>query len=73
MVLGQHGYSHVEPSEAGQTAENEECEEDVIKRGPDTKSECSSGGSETEGDLVGIRELATVRLWSIAGIIYQVR
>jgi hypothetical protein len=23
----------------------------VIKRGPDTKSECGSGGGETEGDL----------------------
>lgn len=73
LVLGQYGYSHVEPSKAGQTAENEECEEDVIKRGPDTKSECSSGGSETEGDLVGIRVLATTWLWLLAGIIYQVR
>ena len=73
LVLGKHGYSHVEPSEAGQTAENEECEEDVIKRGPDTKSECGSGGSETEGDLVVIRKLATARLWLLAGIIYQVR
>ena len=51
LILGQYGYSYVEPSESGQTAENEETEEDVIKRGPDTKSECGSSGSETEGDL----------------------
>lgn len=51
LILGQNGHSHVKPSQTGQTAENKECEEQVIERCTDTKRESCSGGSEAEGDL----------------------
>lgn len=50
-VLGQHGDGHVEAREAGQAAEDEEGEEDVVEGGADAEGEGGAGGGDAEGDL----------------------
>lgn len=51
LVLGQNCHSNVEPSQAGQAAEDEKGQEDVVKRGTNTHGECGGGGRKAEGDL----------------------
>lgn len=51
LILRQNSDCNVEPSQAGQTTEDEEGQEDVIKRCANTKGECGRGGRKAEGDL----------------------
>ena len=37
LVLGQYSHSHIEPGKTGETAENEESQEDVVKGGANTQ------------------------------------
>lgn len=51
LVLGQNSHCNVEPSQAGQAAEDEEGQEEVVKRGANTNGECGGSGRKTEGNL----------------------
>jgi hypothetical protein len=51
FILRENSDRDVEPSKAGETAENKESEENVIDRGADTERKGSSSGGEAEGNL----------------------
>jgi len=50
-VFGYRGRGHVESCEAGQAAEDEKGETQVVEGGTDADCEGGSGGSDTEGNL----------------------
>jgi hypothetical protein len=50
-VFGQHSDGDVEAREAGQAAEDEEGEEDVVEGRADAHGEGGSSGGDAEGDL----------------------
>ena len=50
-VLGHHGDGHVEAREAGEAAEHEEREQDVIDGRAETEAECGGCGGDTKGYL----------------------
>ena len=47
-ILGDHGDSNVEARETSKTAENEECEQEVVDRCAETETEGGGGGTNTE-------------------------
>jgi hypothetical protein len=51
LVLGQNSHCNVETSQAGKAAEDEEGQEEVVKRGANTNGECGGGRRKPEGNL----------------------
>lgn len=76
LVLGQNSHGNVEASQAGQAAEDEEGQEEVVERGANTHGERGGGGGEAEGDL-RMRVKRSVYIfhieYRIVEVSYQVR
>lgn len=71
LVLGQYSHSHIEPGQTGETAENEESQEDVVKGGANTQCERGRSRSKAERNLSGQLVIGWAWLLEIAHQICQ--